>query len=85
MSNLATDTVADLLAEIHPCQWHARRSLDRFRRVAEAREGLFWSWVLDADPTDLDPETARYVSTVWRMWLAGKRPFKRGRRNVGAT
>ncbi len=79
-------TVADLLVEAHPCccDFHAKKSLESFRRLGVRKYGMWFDTVLDSPADELMPEDSRYIRGTWEQWLSGKNPFGIARYRVPA-
>lgn len=76
-------TVADLLAEAHPCccDIHSKGSVERFQLLGTRKHGMWFEATLASYPRDLTSEDARYLSQTWEQWVAGGDPFRlRGQR-----
>ena len=77
-------TVADVLVAAHPCRcdFHAKRSVESFRRLGVRKYRMWFDDILDSPADEIAPEDRRYILGAWNQWVAGEDPFGVGRRRV---
>lgn len=73
-------TLAELLAQSKQARgYRGARLVERFRRLGAERWGLWWEFMLDCPPDELDPPDYMFVNATWDQFVNGETPFKRRR------